>query len=306
MDELLFLFNLLTSGVGFAAITVAFLLYVKHRKSAVLYYTLFLSAIGFEVWALTLNAIGSLAIGQNSRIATLLQSIAGVLEFLSIVTYPAIVTLFVHCLLGIALTRKRRLLLLSTSLLASVCYGIWRASGNDLFLYWGLLPLVYTASLYVLIQIFRHLGGIGDAILHKALKTFLLISGVYLPVYMLDSLSALIPGFPLENTYTLSLPVYFFLINSLGIYFAVRFFDRPAYLDQGRLTDHFTGKFAISAREAEIIAKLVTGLSNKEIGEQLHISFKTVENHLYSIYQKTGVRNRVQLASLLQTNRKEA
>lgn len=306
MNELLFLFNLLACGVGIAAITVALLLFVRHRKCAILYYTLFLATIGCEVGALTLTAIDSIAVFKNPQLAALVSGVARLLECLSIVSYPAVVTLFAHCLLGIPLPRRRRLLFLSAPLFTSLAYGAWRVSDNDVYLYWALLPLVYAASLYVLMQIFRHLGSIGDAILKRALKTFLIISGGYLPIYMFDSLADLIPGFPLEKTYTLSLPIYFFLINSLGIFFAIRFFDRPAFLDQGSITDHFTDQFAISPREAEIISKLITGLSNKEIGEQLHISFKTVENHLYSIYQKTGVKNRVQLTSLLQTNQKDA
>ncbi len=255
---------------------------------------------------MTLSAINSIAVFKNPLAAVLVTRVAGLLECLSIVSYPAVVTIFVHCLLGIPLSRRRRVLFLSTPLFSILAYVAWRVSDNDVYLYWMLLPLVYAASIYVLTLIFRHLGSIGDASLKRALKTFLVIGAIYLPVYMLDSLADLIPGFPLDKTYTLSLPVYFFLLNSLGIFFAIRFFDRPAFLDQGHLTDHFTSQFAISPREAEIISKLITGLSNKEIGEQLHISFKTVENHLYSIYQKTSVKNRVQLASLLQTNQKDA
>ena len=50
-----------------------------------------------------------------------------------------------------------------------------------------------------------------------------------------------------------------------------------------------------SSREAEIIRLLWDGLSTKEIGQRLHVSFKTVENHRYNIYQKCGASN---LASL--------
>ena len=34
------------------------------------------------------------------------------------------------------------------------------------------------------------------------------------------------------------------------------------------------------------------GLTNREIGEQLHISEKTVINHLTHIYTKAGIENR--------------
>ena len=47
----------------------------------------------------------------------------------------------------------------------------------------------------------------------------------------------------------------------------------------------------LSNREAEIIRLLWDGLSTKEIGKKLHLSFKTVENHRHNIYQKCGVNS---------------
>ena len=47
----------------------------------------------------------------------------------------------------------------------------------------------------------------------------------------------------------------------------------------------------LSGREAEIVRLLWDGLSTKEIAQRLHVSFKTVENHRYNIYQKCGASN---------------
>lgn len=44
----------------------------------------------------------------------------------------------------------------------------------------------------------------------------------------------------------------------------------------------------LSGRETEIVRLLWDGLSTKEIARRLHVSFKTVENHRYNIYQKCG------------------
>jgi len=43
-----------------------------------------------------------------------------------------------------------------------------------------------------------------------------------------------------------------------------------------------------SGREKEIIELLFKGYSNKQIGKALFISARTVKNHIYSIYRKTG------------------
>jgi RNA polymerase sigma factor (sigma-70 family) len=50
----------------------------------------------------------------------------------------------------------------------------------------------------------------------------------------------------------------------------------------------------LSVREKEILSLLSTGLSNKEIGEELKISKDTVRAHLRRIYEKLHVRCRVE------------
>jgi DNA-binding CsgD family transcriptional regulator len=54
----------------------------------------------------------------------------------------------------------------------------------------------------------------------------------------------------------------------------------------------------LSGREREIVSLLNRGLSNKEIAYSLKITSITVKNHVYNIYQKTGVRSRVELLNL--------
>jgi DNA-binding CsgD family transcriptional regulator len=60
-----------------------------------------------------------------------------------------------------------------------------------------------------------------------------------------------------------------------------------------------TVKYEISKREAEIVELICKGMSNQEISNSLFISLQTVKDHVYRIFIKTGVRNRVQLANLL-------
>lgn len=55
----------------------------------------------------------------------------------------------------------------------------------------------------------------------------------------------------------------------------------------------------LSARESEIANLLSEGKTNGEIAEKLFISQKTVETHVYNIFRKVGVSNRVQLARAL-------
>jgi DNA-binding CsgD family transcriptional regulator len=56
--------------------------------------------------------------------------------------------------------------------------------------------------------------------------------------------------------------------------------------------------YSISEREKQVIELVVAGLSNKEISDKLFISVRTVKDHIYNIYRKTDVKNRVQLSNL--------
>ena len=58
----------------------------------------------------------------------------------------------------------------------------------------------------------------------------------------------------------------------------------------------------LTSREGEIAALVAAGLSNKEIGERLVISKRTVDAHIEHIYSKLGVSSRIQLVNWLQAD----
>ena len=61
----------------------------------------------------------------------------------------------------------------------------------------------------------------------------------------------------------------------------------------------------LTPRERQILEGLAAGLSNKEIGEQLFLSEKTVKHYMTNILQKLQVRNRVEAALLAQKEMKK-
>jgi LuxR family transcriptional regulator of csgAB operon len=52
----------------------------------------------------------------------------------------------------------------------------------------------------------------------------------------------------------------------------------------------------ITPRQMQILALVTVGASNDEIAEKLHISSHTVKTHLYNIFKKINVPNRLQAA----------
>lgn len=52
----------------------------------------------------------------------------------------------------------------------------------------------------------------------------------------------------------------------------------------------------MTSRELEVLRLVVAGKTNDQIGMELGISVKTVENHLHAIFRKMGVISRVEAA----------
>jgi len=68
----------------------------------------------------------------------------------------------------------------------------------------------------------------------------------------------------------------------------------------------FCKHFEITKREAEIIREICLGKTNLEIADSLFITVQTVKDHAHRIYTKTAVKNRVQLANLVNEKTKKS
>jgi len=64
----------------------------------------------------------------------------------------------------------------------------------------------------------------------------------------------------------------------------------------GRL-DLFARAFAFTVRERELLALLAAGRHTRAMARRMHLSEHTVQDHLKSIFAKTGARDRVSLLS---------
>jgi len=85
------------------------------------------------------------------------------------------------------------------------------------------------------------------------------------------------------------IPLFWLRIFFIKHYAGLNNVDTDDFLNQ------LARKYGISSREREIIELILKGKSNKEIEDKLFISFSTVKNHIYNIYQKMGINSRGQL-----------
>lgn len=84
--------------------------------------------------------------------------------------------------------------------------------------------------------------------------------------------------------YTLALPI-------ISI-----FFTRMIFSLKSEFSDL---NIQLSKQEQIIASHIKNGLSNKEIASKLFISEHTVKNHIYNIFKKMGVQNRVMLCNIM-------
>jgi DNA-binding CsgD family transcriptional regulator len=99
------------------------------------------------------------------------------------------------------------------------------------------------------------------------------------------------------------------LLNAIPILWLHRFFSRhhipfSSEEDLGFL-DGMLKQRQISRREREIMELILQGKSNKEIEDSLFISYNTVKNHIYNLYQKLGVKSRGQMIHFVLQARKQ-
>jgi DNA-binding NarL/FixJ family response regulator len=59
------------------------------------------------------------------------------------------------------------------------------------------------------------------------------------------------------------------------------------------------GAASLTPQQLEIARLAAAGLTNKEIGEQLFLSHRTVGTHLYQLFPKLGITSRAALSAAL-------
>ena len=100
----------------------------------------------------------------------------------------------------------------------------------------------------------------------------------------------------------------YFCVNIPALFYFHRFMhshhqemvEQPLSEDE---MSQFCLDYNITPREKEIIELIMTGKSNQEIGECLHISIQTVKNIHSNIYKKIDIKNRIQLLNRIQAFR---
>jgi len=301
MEHYTFLFYLISLITGILSIGISTGIYLHYRRKALLYYIFFLVSLALIITSL---AIGRYHALMRVPYLSRLFSPTDILGYTGLLLVMVILPPFLHNLVARTFSPVKRVLFPTLALVQAVIIiftGMYEP--EDRFFLFFTLPFVFV-FVYCLGLIGISLGKIGNRALKRGVVIFFALSLSYFPVNILEMVRDRYPFLNLPEGFELfTLPLYFFALNLFSIAFAVFFFNQPAYIEKDAVTVYFRTRYGISRRESEIIESILGGLKSEEIADRLFISTKTVNNHIYNIFQKTGVKNRVQLVNLLITSR---
>lgn len=177
--------------------------------------------------------------------------------------------------------------------------GVLFPRGGDLLYYskWsaGALLLVCAAVVAVVLVA---TGRLGELRFPKGFRVLLGLGLFLLAVAGAADLFVLRSRFrtvgPRAMSYPLSATAYL-LVSILLLVAASRLTAR--YRTLLPRVDEMLGRL-LTAREREIVSRLLQGESNQTIADRLFIALPTVKNHLHNIYEKLGVSSRTEILHL--------
>lgn len=243
-----------------------------------------------------------------------------VFSLIYLVRFGLLLTLLalIRHILGLDISRKVILIVRNSVIILSI---VW-------FISWIEIPLLGSRyiidQLMVLTDFLLFLTIIASAFFLRYRASFLPVKeykkaiitlSVILIIPMAVGIIKLVVGsslseisFVLERS-MIYLPLVLFNLSSAwwGVKYAsiLSKYDGVSLIPQFHEIDGLAVKYQITKREMEVIELVCRGKTNKEIADALFISIETVKDHNYKIFQKTGVKNRIQLVNLINSFQKK-
>ncbi len=159
-------------------------------------------------------------------------------------------------------------------------------------------PLIAAVNIvYCLIVMLYNRNSIENKLVKSAVFTFSIISFTTVPLLVLSAL------FTSWRSLAFSIiETAYYIMHLVFMFIAIEKADEDEKnrKREGEPTYEDFAEFKITEREFEVIKLIKKGMTNKEIGYELKISVNTVSNHIANIFQKTGVKSRIDLLNVLQ------
>jgi DNA-binding CsgD family transcriptional regulator len=202
-------------------------------------------------------------------------------------------------LVRIELTRSRQAVHIVIAVILAVLGGMKEIAFY--FLIWNIdfvaLLALHAYGAFILLKGFNR---IEHPWVRSLVRSFLIFLGAFTPLAVAQLAIQDMPFSPhILHDYPIEELLYYLGFVILFLVYITGYITGPSPAQLFMLSDDFMQRHSISKREGEIITMILHGYSNRQIGETLFISALTVKNHIYHIYQKTGVENKIQLLNLI-------
>ncbi len=301
--------SLLTAG--FALIVSVFIL-AKYKNVVYLsYILLYASLFLYTAYLTALNLLPFLAVRLPAALPVFLDTAGKAAKALLIFCLPCLF----HYLYEVPHRRARNLAWAAVCL-AVIVMVVFRFSG--LFAPAGLTfdfdYLFESAAIlavygYLLALFFRHRRQLRDQEIRPLHLVYILLVSVYIAAASAQDILLAVRVIPRPLvTDNFLVPVLFIVWNVFFLRFIARFLQVKPIAVPGVDVSSFDvlNKRDITERERDIIRELLTGSTVSELAGRLFISEHTAKTHVKNIYQKLGVRNRVELFNLIQAEAETA
>ena len=295
MSDIAILFSLISLFAGVASISISIFINQKYKKRVLELFIVFNLSFFLIQSSITLILYGT----RVEKPAEFIFALSKIFDATGTSLSSFCGMLFMNYLLGIKISKSKKWAISVISICQLIAVSICSV--------YNILHLEYIIKVSILLVIFYEIlitminyKRIGNKDLKKAVNIFAIISIIFLPLFVFEYARPYIPLLQdIIILKTLSLPLYFLIINVFSLIFASRYFNSPNFIERDKLTEFFIKKYSITEQETNVIELLLAGLTYKQIAEKLYISNKTVDNHVQNIYRKLEVTSKIQLFNLV-------
>lgn len=301
MKDIYLLFCIISLFAGVSSISISCFIYNSNKKKAL---KLFI-ALNLSFFAIQ----NSIALGLYSKYVTEVSSfipfLYKFLDFIGTSFSSLFGIFFINYLFGLKITNLKKKIFISIftfQFTGIAIYYLFETHYIFKFIIHASIVAVIVYELYVGLKNYKQVVNID---LKQAIKSFILITIIFLPFIMFESYKPYIELIKnIELLKIVALPSYFLTINIFNLIFVLKYFNTPSFITNNKLTDYFKQKYDITDKQSEIIELIIEGVTYKQIAEKLFISPKTVDNHVQNIYKKLNVNSKMQLSHFVRSNEK--
>ena len=311
---ILLILYLIAFIIGFSTIIYSIIYYIIERITWLKYYIIFLSVFGFLLLIRAVKLISFLAVPSffsNEIFNTLYLFILSVSMSLMLYFIPA----FLYRFLGLKWAVKENV----EYLILSVIFFVLSILGILLHFNFYIIAnrIFHLSILYLFILGFINYKNLKDSTIKFIVKILGLITIFIYPilVYQLIILN--------KNTFDIgsidiTLILFYIWWNLVMLGYLLWYFisiikNKNMFVNKELIKSNSSNikekeiinkpqlkkeeEINLTKREKEILFYLLSGKTNKEVSIILKISLNTVNNHVANIYDKSGVKNRVELVN---------